>query len=79
MGLCGQEATSLDQTKGVRVLCLIGTHTAALFPDHLLMSCSPFFTTPPPPPCESNTKVPKFDGNNTCRCSHKRGTLYRAK
>ena len=22
---------------------------------------------PPPPPCESNTKVPKFDGNNTYR------------
>ena len=21
--------------------------------------------TPPPPPCERNTKVPKFDGNNT--------------
>ena len=28
-----------------------------------------FFT--PPPPCESNTKAPKFDGNNTYRSSDK--------
>ena len=26
---------------------------------------------PPPPPCESNTKVPKFDRNNTHCCSNK--------
>ena len=25
----------------------------------------------PRPPCESNTKVPKFDGKNTYRCSDK--------
>ena len=25
----------------------------------------------PPSPCESNTDVPKFDGNGTCRCSDK--------
>ena len=26
---------------------------------------------PPPPPCESNTKIPKFDGKNTYCCSDK--------
>ena len=25
----------------------------------------------PLPPCKSNTKVPKFDGNSTSRCSDK--------
>ena len=33
----------------------------------------------PPPSCESNTEIPKFDGNNTCRCSDKRAYLERAK
>ena len=28
---------------------------------------------PAPPPCESNTKVPKFDGHNTDRCSDRGG------
>ena len=33
------------------------------------------YPPPPPPPCESNTKVPKFDGNDTS-CSDKgRGKL----
>ena len=28
---------------------------------------------PPPPSCENNTKIPKFDGNNTSCFSNKRG------
>ena len=34
---------------------------------------------PAPPNCESNTKVPKFDGNNTYCCSDTRGEVIRAK
>ena len=30
-----------------------------------------------PPPCESNTKVQKFDGNNTHRCSDRSVALAR--
>ena len=33
----------------------------------------PLPCTPPPPPCESNTEILKLGGNNTQRCSDKRG------
>ena len=34
---------------------------------------------PPHPPCEGNTKVPKFDGNNTSCCSDTRGEVINGK
>ena len=34
---------------------------------------------PPRPPCESNTKIPKFDGNKTYRCSDTGAYFWRAK
>ena len=34
---------------------------------------------PPPPPCNSNTKILEFDGNNTYRCSDKAGLFMKGK